>query len=48
MWELFNKLGLENYVEKLENWKLEELRSKNDIFKIKEKGEPLFLRFDVN
>lgn len=47
MWEMFDKLGLENYVEQLEDWKLEELRNKHEVFNIKEKGEPLFLRFDV-
>jgi methionyl-tRNA synthetase len=47
MWEMFNKLGLENYVEDLESWKLQELRNKTETFNIKEKGEPLFLRFDV-
>ncbi len=48
MWEMFNKLGLLNYAEQLEEWKLEELRDKKEIFKIKEKGEPLFKRFDVD
>lgn len=47
MWEMFTKLGLENYVEQLENWKLEELRNKKETFKIKEKWEPLYKRFDV-
>lgn len=48
MWELFAKLGLENYVEELEAWKLEELRNKKEVFKIKEKWEALFLRFDLD
>jgi len=47
MWELFNKIGLENYVEQLEEWKLEELRKKEEIFMIKEKWEALFSRFEV-
>ena len=47
MWEMFNKLGLENYVEKLESWKLEELRDKGEVFMIKEKGNPLFERFEI-
>jgi methionyl-tRNA synthetase len=48
MWELFKKLGLKNYVEQLENWKLKELREKKEVFNIKEKWEPLFLRFDLD
>lgn len=47
MWELFNKLWLDNYANELEEWKLDELRNKTEVFNIKEKGEPLFLRFDV-
>lgn len=47
MWEMFNKLWLENYVEKLETWKLEELRNKKEIFNIKEKWEALFARVEV-
>jgi hypothetical protein len=37
MGELFERLGLENYVEQLENGKLEELRNKTEIFKIEKK-----------
>jgi len=48
MWELFFKIGLEWYVEELENGKLKELREKQEVFMIKEKGEALFERFDVN
>ncbi len=48
MWEMFTKLGLENYVEDLESWKLEELRNRKEVFMIKEKGEALFQRVDVN
>ena len=47
MWELFNKIWLEGYIEELENWKLEELRSKNEVFMIKEKWEPLFARVEI-
>lgn len=47
MLEMFDKLWLENYVEQLEEWKLEELKKKIETFNIKEKGEPLFKRFDV-
>lgn len=47
MWKLFKKIGLEDYVEKLEDWKIEELRNKTEVFMIKEKWEALFLRFDV-
>lgn len=47
MWEMFIKLGLEKYVEQLEDWKLEELRMKQEVFSIKEKWEVLFKRFDV-
>ncbi len=48
MWELFNKIGLSWYVEELEAWKIQELRNKKEVFMIKEKGEALFERFDVN
>ncbi|MFK7780001.1 MAG: class I tRNA ligase family protein, partial [Candidatus Gracilibacteria bacterium] len=48
MGEMFIKLGLENYVEQLEDGKIEELRDKQETFMIKEKGEPLFLRFDLD
>jgi methionyl-tRNA synthetase len=47
MWEMFEKLGLENYKEQLENGRLEELRNKKEIFQIKEKWENLFERFEV-
>ena len=46
MWEMFHKLWLESYSEKLENGNLKELIDKNEIFIIKEKWEPLFARFD--
>jgi len=48
MWEMFDKLGLENYEERLENGELEELRKEKVVFKVKKKGKPLFERFDVN
>ena len=47
MGELFGRLGLENYVEKLENWNLEELRDRTEVFKIEKKDWILFERFDV-
>ena len=47
MSELFNKLGLENYSERLENWELENLRAETPVFNITEKGKPLFARFEV-
>jgi hypothetical protein len=47
MEELFEKLGLENYVTRLENWELETLRSETVVFNITEKGTPLFARFEV-
>ncbi len=47
MWEMFIKLGLENYVEQLEDWKLEYLRNKTEVFNIKEKWEALFQRIDI-
>lgn len=47
MWEMFSKLGLEWYVEQLEDWKLEELRNKKETFKIKEKWEALFNRVEI-
>jgi len=45
--ELFIKLGLSDYKEKLENWELESLRKQVPVFNITEKWEPLFARFDV-
>ena len=47
MSELFLKLWLENYSTRLENGELETLRNENPIFKITEKGEALFARFEV-
>lgn len=47
MSEMFVKLGLENYREQLEDGKLKELIDKKETFFIKEKWEPLFLRFDI-
>jgi len=47
MSEMFEKLGLENYREKLENGGLQELLDTKEIFHIKEKGEPLFKRFEI-
>jgi len=47
MWELFEKIWLENYVDNLENWKLEEQRVKKEIFIIKEKWEALFERVEI-
>jgi hypothetical protein len=47
MWELFKKIWLEWYSEKLEDWKLDELRKKEEIFMIKEKWEPLFARVEI-
>ena len=48
MWEMFDRLGLDNYSEKLENWELEELRNKKEVFNITEKWKPLFARFDID
>ncbi len=47
MWEMFERLGLENYVEQLEDWKLEELRNKTEIFNIKKQDWVLFERFEL-
>jgi len=48
MSEMFEKLGLEWYTEKLEGWWLQELLDKKEIFHIKEKGKPLFQRIEMN
>ena len=48
MGEMFEKLGLENYKERLENGELGELRKEKVVFNIKEKGKPLFKRFDLD
>lgn len=47
MWELFVKLGLSWYVELLEAWKKDTLRSTSEKFIIMQKGEALFMRLDV-
>lgn len=47
MAEMFAKLGLENYTESLERGELQKLIDKSETFVIKEKGEPLFLRFEI-
>jgi methionyl-tRNA synthetase len=47
MSEMFNKLWLENYTERLESWELEKLISETPTFEIKEKWENLFNRFEV-
>jgi len=47
MSELFGKIGLDKYSEQLEEWKLEELRSRKEVFKVTEKWENLFNRFEV-
>jgi methionyl-tRNA synthetase len=48
MWEMFKKLWLESYIEKLENWDLKELVDKNENFYIKEKWNNLFDRISVD
>ncbi len=47
MSEMFAKLGLEDYTESLEKGELQKLIEKTETFVIREKGEPLFLRFEV-
>lgn len=47
MSELFTKLGLENYAERLEKGELESLRKEKPVFNITEKWSPLFARFEV-
>lgn len=47
MSEMFDRLGLTNYRENLENWKLQEIIDKSEIFLIKEKWNPLFSRIDI-
>ena len=47
MEELFERLWLKNYKEKLEAWNLEELRNKTEIFKIVKKEWILFERFEI-
>lgn len=47
MSEMFAKLGLEDYTEILEKGELQKLIEKTETFVIREKGEPLFLRFEV-
>ncbi len=45
--EMFEKLWLKNYKNILENWWFEELKNKVEIFKIIEKGNPLFERIEI-
>lgn len=47
MSEMFEKFGLSQYSEKLEQWKLEELQNTTPEFNITEKWENLFNRFEV-
>lgn len=47
MAEMFAKLWLEDYTQNLEAGELQKLIAKNETFVIKEKGDPLFLRFDI-
>lgn len=47
MSEMFKKIWLENYEDRLEKWELQELIKETPIFKIKEKWENLFSRFEV-
>lgn len=47
MSEMFVKLWLEDYTQNLEAGELQKLIAKNETFLIKEKGDPLFLRFDI-
>jgi methionyl-tRNA synthetase len=47
MSEMFVKLGLQNYDERLKKWELKNLLAENVIFHIKEKGEALFQRIEV-
>ena len=47
MWEMFERLWLENYAVQLEDWKLEELRNKTEIFNIKKQDWILFERFEL-
>jgi len=48
MWDLFLKLWLNNYIERLGRWELNLLLSENTKFKITEKWENLYSRFEVN
>jgi len=48
MWELLTRLGLTDYVDRLNNGELEELlEEKEVVFKITEKWTPLYARFDI-
>ncbi len=47
MWEMFEKLGLENYSFQLEDWNLEKLRNKKEKFIITKKWDNLFNRFEL-
>ncbi|PZM83263.1 methionine--tRNA ligase [Candidatus Gracilibacteria bacterium] len=47
MTKLFETLGLKNYFEDLQNGKLEELKNRKENFKITEKPEILFEKFEV-
>jgi methionyl-tRNA synthetase len=47
MSEMLQKIGLQDYKEQLEVGKFEQLRKKKETFFIKEKGQNLFERFEV-
>jgi hypothetical protein len=48
MAEMFGKLGLEDYKSKLENGEKDAILEERPSFKIKEKGDVLFARFDLD
>jgi len=48
MWELFERLGLQNYVKKLEEGNLEELRNKKESFNLEKKSGVLFEKFELD
>ena len=47
MWEMFIKLWFQNYITQLQEWKLQKLRDKKEIFHIKEKKDNLFNRIEI-
>lgn len=47
MTNVFGSLALKDYTKYLEEWKLEELKNKTEVFNIKNKTEILFQKFDI-
>jgi hypothetical protein len=48
MSELFQILNLNDYMDELNNWNLQVLRDKEEVFTIKENASILFSKFEID